>query len=152
MSNGNTITIVGNVTRDPELRFTSSGQATATFGIAVNRRWQNRQSQQWEEATSFFDVVCWREMAENASESLSKGARVIVTGRLEQRNWETQEGEKRSKIEIIADEIGPSLRWATAQIVRNERKGFGMDTGEVPIAAPVGVPAPSAYSYEEEPF
>ncbi len=152
MSNGNTITIVGNVTRDPELRFTSSGQATATFGIAVNRRWQNRQSQQWEEATSFFDVVCWREMAENASESLTKGARVIVTGRLEQRNWETQEGEKRSKVEIIADEIGPSLRWATAQIVRNERKGFGIDTGEVPIAAPVGEPAPSAYSYEEEPF
>ena len=105
MSNGNTITIVGNVTRDPELRFTSSGQATATFGIAVNRRWQNRQSQQWEEATSFFDVVCWREMAENASESLTKGARVIVTGRLEQRNWETQEGEKRSKVEIIADEV-----------------------------------------------
>ncbi|TAN28845.1 MAG: single-stranded DNA-binding protein [Actinomycetota bacterium] len=152
MSNGNTITIVGNVTRDPELRFTSSGQATATFGIAVNRRWQNRQSQQWEEATSFFDVVCWREMAENASESLSKGTRVIVTGRLEQRNWETQEGEKRSKIEVIADEIGPSLRWATAQIVRNERKGFGMDTGEVPVAGPTSGPAPSAYTYEEEPF
>ena len=152
MSNGNTITIVGNVTRDPELRFTSSGQATATFGIAVNRRWQNRQSQQWEEATSFFDVVCWREMAENASESLTKGARVIVTGRLEQRNWETQEGEKRSKVEIIADEIGPSLRWATAQIVRNERKGYGMDTGEVPVASPVGGTAPSAYTYEEEPF
>ncbi len=152
MSNGNTITIVGNVTRDPELRFTSSGQATATFGIAVNRRWQNRQSQQWEEATSFFDVVCWREMAENASESLSKGARVIVTGRLEQRNWETQDGEKRSKIEVIADEIGPSLRWATAQIVRNERKGFGMDTGEVPVAGSTSVPASSAYTYEEEPF
>lgn len=152
MSNGNTITIVGNVTRDPELRFTPSGQATATFGVAVNRRWQNRQSQQWEEATSFFDVVCWREMAENASESLSKGARVIVTGRLEQRNWETQEGEKRSKVEIIADEIGPSLRWATAQIVRNERKGMPMDTGEVPMATPAGGTSPGAYTYEEEPF
>lgn len=152
MSNGNTITIVGNVTRDPELRFTPSGQATATFGLAVNRRWQNRQSQQWEEATSFFDVVCWREMAENASESLTKGSRVIVTGRLEQRSWETQDGEKRSKVEIIADEIGPSLRWATAQIVRNERRGTGMETGEVPITPPVGEPAPSAYSYEEEPF
>lgn len=152
MSNGNSITIVGNITRDPELRFTSSGQATATFGIAVNRRWQNRQSQQWEEATSFFDVVCWREMAENASESLTKGARVIVTGRLEQRNWETQEGEKRSKVEIIADEIGPSLRWATAQIVRNERKGFGMETGEVPAVAPAARTNNNAYSYEEEPF
>ncbi len=153
MSNGNTITIVGNVTRDPELRFTPSGQATATFGIAVNRRWQNRQNQQWEEATSFFDVVCWREMAENASESLTKGARVIVTGRLEQRNWETQDGEKRSKIEIIADEIGPSLRWATAQIVRNERRGLSMDTGEVPVTPPPpGDVSPAAYTYEEEPF
>ncbi len=85
MANGNNITLVGNITRDPELRFTPTGQATATFGVAVNRRWQNRQTQEWEEATSFFDVVCWREMAENASESLARGSRVIVTGRLEQR-------------------------------------------------------------------
>ena len=82
MSNGNSITLVGNITRDPELRFTPSGQAKASLGIAVNRRWQNRQTQEWEEATSFFNVVCWREMAENTSESLQKGARVIVTGRL----------------------------------------------------------------------
>ena len=80
MANGNNVTLVGNITRDPELRFTATGQATATFGLAVNRRWQNRQTNDWEEATSFFDVVCWREMAENASESLSRGARVIVTG------------------------------------------------------------------------
>ncbi len=73
MANGNTVTLVGNVTRDPELRFTPSGQATASFGLAVNRRWQNRQTQEWEEATSFFDVVCWREMAENVSESLTHG-------------------------------------------------------------------------------
>src|SRR5437870_13096803 len=103
MSNGNTVTLVGNITRDPELRFTPSGQATATFGLAVNRRWQNRQTNEWEEAVSFFNVVCWREMAENASESLAKGSRVIVTGRLEQRSWESQEGDKRSKIEVIAD-------------------------------------------------
>ena len=73
MANGNTVTLVGNITRDPELRFTNTGQATASFGLAVNRRWQNRQTQEWEEATSFFDVVCWREMAENAAESLSRG-------------------------------------------------------------------------------
>ena len=73
MANGNNIVLVGNITRDPELRFTPTGQATATFGLAVNRRWQNRQTQEWEEATSFFDVVCWREMAENASESLGPG-------------------------------------------------------------------------------
>ena len=123
MSNGNSIVLVGNITRDPELRFTPSGQSTATFGLAVNRRWQNRQTQEWEEATSFFDVVCWRELAENASESLSRGSRIIVTGRLEQRSWETQEGEKRSKIEVVADELGPSLRWATAKIEKNERRG-----------------------------
>ncbi len=74
MANGNVVTLVGNITRDPELRFTNTGQATASFGLAVNRRWQNRQTQEWEEATSFFDVVCWREMAENAAESLTKGA------------------------------------------------------------------------------
>ena len=73
MANGNSIVLVGNVTRDPELRFTPSGQATASFGLAVNRRWQNRQTQEWEEATSFFDIVCWREMAENAAESLGRG-------------------------------------------------------------------------------
>ncbi len=134
MANGNNISVVGNITRDPELRFTPTGQATATFGLAVNRRWQNRQTQEWEEATSFFDVVCWREMAENAAESLSRGSRVIVTGRLEQRSWETQDGDKRSKVEIVADEIGPSLRWATAQVTKNERRGPGGDGGGAPRA------------------
>jgi single-strand DNA-binding protein len=119
---GNNITIVGNVTRDPELRFTASGQATATFGIAVNRRWQNRQTNEWEEAVSFFNVVTWRELAENAAESLHKGTRVLVSGRLEQRSWETPDGEKKTVVDIVADEVGPSLRWASAQIVRNERR------------------------------
>ena len=125
MATDNSVTLVGNITRDPELRFTNTGQATASFGLAVNRRWQNRQTQEWEEATSFFDVVCWREMAENVTESLTRGARVIVTGRLEQRSWETQDGDKRSKVEVVADEIGPSLRWATAQVTKNERRGPG---------------------------
>src|SRR2546426_1935481 len=124
MSNGNSVTLVGNITRDPELRFTASGQATASFGLAVNRRWQNRQTNDWEEATSFFNIVCWREMAENASESLTKGARVIVTGRLEQRSWEDREsGDKRSVVEVVADEICPSLRWATAKVEKNDRRG-----------------------------
>jgi single-strand DNA-binding protein len=125
MANGNNVTLVGNITRDPELRFTNTGQATSSFGLAVNRRWQNRQTQEWEEATSFFDVVCWREMAENAAESLSRGARVIVTGRLEQRSWETPDGDKRTKVEVIADELGPSIRWATAQVTKNERRAPG---------------------------
>jgi len=161
MSNGNTVVLVGNITRDPELRFTPSGQATATFGLAVNRRWQNRQTQEWEEATSFFDIVCWRELAENASQSLSRGARVIVTGRLEQRSWENQEGEKRSKVEVVADELGPSLRWASAEITKNERRGPGADAGESRTGAAAGVaagqpsrsqPESSYSSFDEEPF
>ena len=116
------VTVVGNLTRDPELRFTPAGAPVTTFGVAVNRRWQNRDNQQWEESTSFFNVTCWRDLAQNVSESLEKGARVVVTGRLEQRSWETQDGERRSVVEIVADEVGPSLRWATADIKRNERR------------------------------
>jgi single-strand DNA-binding protein len=119
---GNNVTIVGNITRDPELRYTPSGQANVRLGVAVNRRWQDRSSGEWNEATSFFDVIAWRELAENVNESLKKGARVIVTGRLEQRSWE-QEGNKRSVVEIIADEIAPSLRWATAKVEKTERRG-----------------------------
>ena len=158
--NGNSVTLVGNVTRDPELRFTASGQATASFGLAVNRVWNDRQTNEKKEAVSFFDIVCWREMAENASESLSKGARVVVTGRLEQRSWETPEGDKRSKIEVVADEVGPSLRWATAEIRKNDRRGPGEgggppSNGARPVAnaapAPAGGAAPT-YDYGDEPF
>jgi single-strand DNA-binding protein len=126
----NSVTLVGNVTRDPELRYTAGGAAKVAFGLAVNRRWQNRQTQEWEEQVSFFNVVAWREMAENVAESISKGSRVVVTGRLEQRSWETENGEKRTVVEVNADDIGPSLRviWATAQITRNERRG-GSDFG-----------------------
>lgn len=119
---GNSVVLVGNLTRDPELRYTPGGAATCQFGLAVNRKWQNRQTNEWEEQTSFFNVVAWREMAENAAESLTKGSRVLVTGRLDQRSWETPDGEKRSVVEVVADEIGVSLRFATAQVVRNERK------------------------------
>ena len=161
--NGNTVHIVGNVTRDPELRFTASGLAVASFGVAVNRVWNDKQTNEKKETVSFFDVSCWQDLAENASESLTKGARVIVTGRLEQRTWETQEGEKRSKVEIIADEIGPSLRWATAQVVRNDKRGPAPEQGDYgnPVqpkakakatagaAAGGGQPA---YDYGDEPF
>jgi single-strand DNA-binding protein len=161
MANGNNVTIVGNLTRDPELRFTPSGQATTTFGVAVNRRWQNRQTQEWDEATSYFDVVCWAQMAENVAQSLGRGSRVIVSGRLDQRSWENSEGDKRSKIEITADEVGPSLRWATVSVTKNERRSpDGVDGrpappsgGGAPPSQPVGAQqSRSDYPYEEEPF
>ena len=114
-------TIVGNLTRDPEIRYTRDGQATTSLSVAVNRRWQDRTTKEWEESTSFFDVVCWRDLAENVALSLTKGARVVVTGRLEQRCWESDEGEKRSKVEIVADEIGASLRFDTVDIHKVER-------------------------------
>jgi single-strand DNA-binding protein len=136
----NTITIIGNVTRDPELRYTPSNQSVTTFGVAVNRRWQNRQNQEWEESTSFFDVVCWGTLAENAADSLAKGTRIIVNGRLEQRSWETQDGEKRSKIEVVADEIGPSLRWATAKAEKTDRRN-GQQSGPSRNPASQGGPA-----------
>jgi single-strand DNA-binding protein len=117
----NSITLIGNLTRDPELRFTTGGRGVASFGLAVNRRYQ--QNGEWQEQTSFFNVVCWGDLGENAATSLTKGSRAIVTGRLEQRSWETNDGEKRSVVEVVADEVGPSLRWATAQIERTERTG-----------------------------
>lgn len=118
----NTVTIVGNLTRDPELRYTPSGQPNTTFGVAVNRRWRDQQTNDWKEQVSFFDIVCWKDLADNACESLAKGTRVIVTGRLDQRSWEDAEGTRHSKVEIVADEVGPSLRWATANIAKNDRK------------------------------
>jgi single-strand DNA-binding protein len=168
MAYDNTVTIVGNLTRDPELRFTPSGQATATFGVAVNRVWTDRQSQERKEATSFLDVVCWGQLAENAAQSLTRGTRVVVSGRLDQRSWENQEGEKRSKIEITADEVSPSLRWATVEITKNERRtpdgnGNGNGGGGYPNNGgnggtsshrpPTRETAPSSYaSSDEEPF
>ena len=136
----NSVTLVGNITRDPELRFTNTGQANVTFGLAVNRRWQNRQTQEWEEATSFFDVVCWREMAENVSESLTRGSRVIVNGRLEQRSWETQDGDKRSKVEVVADEV------MRHKIIRVPDKVAGRARSKAPAQAkvPAGDAARSA--------
>jgi len=116
-----TTTVVGNLTRDPEIRYTREGQATTALSLAVNRRWQNRDTKEWEESTSFLDVICWRDLAENVALSLTKGARILVTGRLEQRSWETDEGDRRSKVEIVADEIGASLRFATADIHKVQR-------------------------------
>ena len=152
MANGNTITIIGNVTRDPELRYLTSGTALAQLGVAVNRRYQ--QNGEWQEDTSFFDVVCWRDLADNVSESISKGDRIIVTGRLEQRSWETQDGDKRSKVEIVADEVGPSLRWATARIEKIRRDGPAGGGGNGGGGGGYDAPRnePPSYDDAEEPF
>jgi len=124
-TDANAITISGNVTRDPEMRYTPSGASKLSFGVAVNRSWRNQQTQEWEEQTSFFNVVAWRQLAENAQSSITKGTRVMVTGRLEQRSWETDQGEKRSIVEIVADDIAASLRFATVDVHRIERSGGG---------------------------
>ena len=116
----NTVTVVGNVPRDPELRFAQSGMAIAQFGVAWNRRRQDQ-----EDEVSFFDVTCFRQLAENVAESVRKGARVVIYGTLQQRSWETDSGDRRSKVEILADDVAPSLKWATAAITRNERPGGG---------------------------
>jgi len=114
-------TITGNLTRDPEIRYTRDGQATTSLSVAVNRRWQDRTTQEWEESTSFFDIVCWRDLAENAALSLTKGMRVVITGHLEQRSWETDDGDTRSKVELVAEEIGASLRFATVDVHKVQR-------------------------------
>ena len=121
----NTVTVVGNVTRDPELRFAQSGMAIAQFGLAWNRRRQDQ-----EDEVSFFDVTCFRQLAENVAESLKKGARVVVYGTLQQRSWENDQGDRRSKVEILADDVAPSLRWATATVTKNERSGGGDYRGD----------------------
>jgi len=150
--NINTITVSGNVTRDPELRFTPSGQGVASFSVAVNRSWQNRQTQEWEEQTSFFDVKCWAQLAQNVSDSLSKGSRVVVSGRLEQRSWETEQGEKRYAFEIVADDVAASLLYGTAEITKNERREGGAPASGGGAPATSQASGSAGYDPAEEPF
>jgi single-strand DNA-binding protein len=124
----NAVTIVGNVTDDPELRFTPSGLPVATFTVAVNSR--IRKNDAWEDRNDgFFRCSCWRDMAENVAESLTKGTRVMVIGRLQEQRWEDQEGGKRSRVEIQVDEVGPTLRWATVQVTKSQRSSSGGSGG-----------------------
>ena len=144
----NTITLVGNLTRDPELRFTTGGRGVASFGIAVGRRYQV--NGEWQEQTSYFNITAWGQLGENAAATLAKGSRVIVTGRLEQREYTTRDGDKRTAIEVVADELGPSLRWATAQVERQSGQGGG--GGGRGGNAGGGGNAPDPYMGDEEPF
>ena len=126
MAGDTIITVVGNLTADPELRFTPSGAAVANFTVASTPRIYDRQTGEWKDADALF-MRCnvWREAAENVAESLTRGSRVIVTGRLKQRSFETREGEKRTVVELEVDEIGPSLRYATAKVTKASRGGGG---------------------------
>lgn len=148
MAFDNTVTVVGNVTRDPELRFTPGGMAVASFGVAWNRR-----KQDGDDEVSFFDVTCFRDLAENVAESIAKGTRVVIFGSLQQRSWETQDGDKRSKVEILADDVAPSLKWASAEIRKNDRNDGGSRSGG--SGGGSGRPVanePPPYDSDEEPF
>ncbi|MBO3089140.1 single-stranded DNA-binding protein [Cellulomonas dongxiuzhuiae] len=126
MAGETTITVIGNLTGDPELRFTPSGAAVANFTVASTPRTFDRQSNEWKDGeTLFLRCSIWREAAESVAESLTKGTRVIVQGRLSQRSYETREGEKRTVYELQVDEVGPSLRYATAKVTRTQRSGGG---------------------------
>lgn len=141
-------TIVGNVTREPELRFTGGGKGVCSFAVAVGRRWKPQNSDKWEEVTTFYNVSCWDQLAENVAASVRKGTRVVITGVVEMREYETRDGEKGRSLEIRPDEIGVSLRWARVDIekVTRERDGEERDT------SPRNTRQPEPVYGDEEPF
>ena len=158
MAGDTTITVVGNLTADPELRFTPSGAAVANFTVASTPRIFDRQSSEWKDGEALF-LRCniWREAAENVAESLTRGSRVIVTGRLKQRSFETREGEKRTVFEVEVDEIGPSLRYATAKVNKASRSGgggggFGSGSRPAPTPAPASAPAEASGGSGDDPW
>lgn len=147
------ITIVGNITNDPELRFTASGAAVANLTVASTPRTLDRATNEWKDGDALFmRCSAWRQLAENIAESLQKGARVVVTGRLKQRSFETREGEKRTVVELEIEEIGPSLKYATAKVAKagrstSQQGGFGNSSGgggSAPADDPWASPAPAA--------
>ena len=157
MAGETTLTVIGNLTNDVELRFTPSGSAVANFTIASTPRTFDRNSNQWKDGeTLFLRASVWKEAAENTAESLAKGMRVIASGRLKSRSYETKEGEKRTVIEFEVDEIGPSLKSATAKVNRTQRNnGGGFGAGNQPAEDPWATPAPAntgGWSNEPAPF
>jgi single-strand DNA-binding protein len=145
MAGDTNITVVGNLTDDPDLRFTPNGAAVANFTVASTPRFFDKQTNEWKDGDALF-LRCsiWRQAAENVAETLQRGARVIVTGRLKQRSYETREGEKRTTFEVEVEEIGPSLKYATAKVTKTSRSAagsggsFGGGGGNDPWASPAG--------------
>ncbi len=141
------VTIVGNLTADPELRFTPSGQAVANFTVASTTRLLDKQTNEWKDGdTVFMRCAVWRQYAENVAESLTRGTRVIVTGRLKQRSYETKEGEKRTVVEMDVDDVGPALKNATAKVTKVARQGGGGFGGGAPSDDPWAAPVESGSS------
>lgn len=145
------VTVVGNIVADPELRLTNNGAAVANFRVASTPRRFNGQTGQWEDGESLF-LTCnvWKQVAQNVAESLTKGMRVIVTGRLKQRNFQTREGENRSVIELDVDEVGPSLRYATAQVMRNPQQSSGSWQGQNMAQQPAGAPSNNGWGNQPQ--
>ncbi|MEU2867289.1 single-stranded DNA-binding protein [Streptomyces mirabilis] len=146
-----TITIVGNLAGDPELRFTTSGAAIAKFSVASTPRSYDKTTGQWQDGTAMFlRCTAWRDLANHVAESLTKGMRVVVTGRLRQHNWKTDQGENRSMLALEVDDIGPSLRFATAKVDRVQRNGAA--TGPATDAWNTAAPAGAGATGDEPPF
>ena len=142
----NSINVVGNLTGEPELRFTQSGTAMVSGSIASNRRYQV--NGEWQEQTSYFNFTAWRELAENIASTMSKGMRVVATGRMEQKDWTDKDGNKRTSYDLVLDEIGPSLRWATAVVTKTDKNGSGSSSPSIVAASA----AFNATVVEEDPF
>jgi single-strand DNA-binding protein len=162
MAGETTITVVGNLTSDPELRFTPSGASVASFTVASTPRMLDKATNEWKDGDALF-LRCsvWRQVAENVAESLHRGDRVMVTGRLKQRSFETKEGEKRTVVEVDVDEVGPSLRYATAKVNKASRGGGNFGGGSAGSGGggggsssddPWATPAPGAGMSDEPPF
>jgi len=153
MANETVITVTGNLTADTELRFLDSGAALARFTVASTPRTFDKATNQWSDGEPLFlTCTAWRQLAENVTESLTKGTRVVVTGRLKQRHWETPEGEKRSAFGLDVDEIGPSLRFATAKVQRATRASNGATPPDDPFATAGTAPAGAGFASDEPPF
>lgn len=148
----NNTTILGNLTRDPELRFTPNGTAVVSFGLAVNRSIQNKTSGEWENQVDFFNVTAWYKLAENCAESLNKGDRVLVSGRLAQDSWESKEGQKRSTVRIVANVVAPSLEFASCKIEKNPKAEEGISGGKVSGKGVSGKGVSGESSIEEADF
>jgi single-strand DNA-binding protein len=148
MAFDNNVVLVGNITQDPELRYTNSGLAVCSLNIA----WNSKNPRTEEEKAHFFEVSCWRQLAENVAESVTRGMRVVVYGRLDYQTWEGPNGEKRSAVKILADEVSPSVKWATAQVSKNERGGAPSQSSQ-PNPSNAGSDFGAGYEIpDEEPF